>query len=188
MLLEHHVTVRRRSPGSDMLQVYPRYEVVFHPHIFHTMTDTTTAEAPFNHPDADVILETKEEIDSRVLVTQFRVHKIFLSLASPIFASMFSLPQPANPGLKDGTSSEQLPVIPFEESTTTVRHVLNRNDHQVRNGLLSTSALFAARRTCSKRSSTCLSRRLPVATQGSRSPSREAEPRSSFARDLLPGA
>ncbi|KAJ6573431.1 hypothetical protein DFH09DRAFT_981730 [Mycena vulgaris] len=41
---------------------------------------------PFDDTEADVILRTSDEVD-------FRVFKVILSLASPFFKSMFSLPQ-----------------------------------------------------------------------------------------------
>ena len=48
----------------------------------------TLANAPFDDARADVILRSSDGVD-------FRVFKIILSLASPIFADMISIPQPA---------------------------------------------------------------------------------------------
>ena len=47
----------------------------------------------FNWADGDVILRAAHGTDSR----DFRVHKIFLSFASPVFKDMFKLPQPPSP-------------------------------------------------------------------------------------------
>jgi len=44
----------------------------------------------FNAPDADAILRSSDE-------KEFRVHRLILSLASPVFQAMFSLPQPTDP-------------------------------------------------------------------------------------------
>ena len=49
-------------------------------------------EEMFNWPDADVILRATHGTDSR----DFRVHKLFLSFASPVFKDMFKLPQPSS--------------------------------------------------------------------------------------------
>lgn len=46
----------------------------------------TAAPAPFNDPDADVILRSSDNVD-------FRVYKSIMSLISPIFHDMFTLPQ-----------------------------------------------------------------------------------------------
>ena len=44
----------------------------------------------FNWPDGDIILRATHDTDTR----DFRVHKMFLSFASPVFKDMFKLPQP----------------------------------------------------------------------------------------------
>ena len=54
---------------------------------------TMTSDEMFNWPDGDVILRSTHGTESR----DFRVHKIFLSFASPIFKDMFKLPQPSSP-------------------------------------------------------------------------------------------
>ncbi|KAF9233461.1 hypothetical protein BU15DRAFT_80070 [Melanogaster broomeanus] len=51
------------------------------------MTESTYAASPFDHAKADIILRTSDNID-------FRVFKLFLSLASPFFESLFNIPQP----------------------------------------------------------------------------------------------
>ena len=75
------------------------------------------AASPFDHPQADIILRSSDNID-------FRVFKLFLSLASPVFETMFSLPQPsegANPNeeIKDG-----LPVVSVSEDSKTLEALL----------------------------------------------------------------
>lgn len=76
------------------------------------------APEPFDHPDADVILRSsdKEPVD-------FRVFKLFLSLASPFFAMIFTLPQPNSPvyveELEDG-----VPVIQMSEDRRTLHLLL----------------------------------------------------------------
>ena len=47
----------------------------------------------FDWPDGDVILRSTHPTGSR----DFRVHKLFLSYASPVFRDMFKLPQPSSP-------------------------------------------------------------------------------------------
>ena len=53
------------------------------------------SEEAFNWPDGDVILRSTDGSDSR----DFRLHKLILSLASPAFRDMFSLPRPSSPPL-----------------------------------------------------------------------------------------
>jgi hypothetical protein len=48
----------------------------------------TPAPAPFDHADADIILRSSDQVD-------FRAFKLLLSLSSPFFADIFTLPQPA---------------------------------------------------------------------------------------------
>ena len=54
---------------------------------------------PFNPPDPDVTLRTTGRA--------FRVHKLVLSLASPIFRDAFSLHQPPKPASKDSTEPNE---------------------------------------------------------------------------------
>ncbi|KAG1881057.1 hypothetical protein F4604DRAFT_1992873 [Suillus subluteus] len=74
---------------------------------------TTTAEAPFDNPDGDIIL--RSTVDS----VDFHTSKDILSLMSPVFKDMFTLPQN---GLKSGVSS--VPVIPVAESSATLKSLL----------------------------------------------------------------
>ena len=49
------------------------------------------AQSPFHEESADVILRSSNGVN-------FFAHKIILSLASPIFSDMFSIPQPSTGG------------------------------------------------------------------------------------------
>ena len=59
---------------------------------FTTFSRTTVMNSDdiFNWPDGDVILRSTRGTASR----DFRVHKLILSLASPVFKDMFKIPQP----------------------------------------------------------------------------------------------
>lgn len=81
-----------------------------------TMTTTddnlhlSIAQAPFNDPDkaADIILRSGDNVD-------FYVYRIVLSLASPFFKYMFSLPQAAQ------TVHQSALVVGCTLQTSTVR-------------------------------------------------------------------
>lgn len=79
---------------------------------------TILAPEPFDHPDADVILRSsdKEPVD-------FRVFKLFLSLASPFFAMIFTLPQPNSP-LYMEEHEDGVPVIQMSEEQRTLHLLL----------------------------------------------------------------
>ncbi|KZV63509.1 hypothetical protein PENSPDRAFT_208488 [Peniophora sp. CONT] len=74
------------------------------------------AGAPFDAPDADMILRSSDNVD-------FRFYRLVLKLASPIFADMFSLPAPpansTGDEVKDG-----LPVISMAEDEQSMRVLL----------------------------------------------------------------
>jgi hypothetical protein len=76
------------------------------------------APEPFDHPDADVILRSsdKEPMD-------FRVFKLFLSVASPFFAMFFTLPQPNSP-LYTEEYEDGVPVIQMSEDNRTLQLLL----------------------------------------------------------------
>jgi hypothetical protein len=78
--------------------------------------DSTYAPAPFDHAKADIILRSSDNID-------FRVFKLFLSLASPSFETLFDIPQPVeekgDQEIKDG-----LAVIPVTEDSKTLDALL----------------------------------------------------------------
>lgn len=73
------------------------------------LPDCTCASPPFDHPKADIILRSSDRVD-------FRVFKLFLALASPLFETMFELPQPAAVGTSDDTK-DGLPVISMQENS-----------------------------------------------------------------------
>jgi len=58
-------------------------------------------EENFDAPDADIILRTLGPPKH-----DFRVHKLLLSLASPVFKDMFSLPQPTSDNSGESTVAE----------------------------------------------------------------------------------
>ena len=66
----------------------------------------------FNKPTADIILRSSDAVD-------FRVHKLILSEASPVFEGMFSIPQPA-PSASDPSTVDGLAVVPFAETGATL--------------------------------------------------------------------
>ena len=78
--------------------------------------DSTYAAAPFDHAKADIILRSSDNID-------FRVFKLFLSLASPFFETLFDIPQPTEENgdqeIKDG-----LVVVPVAEDSKTLDALL----------------------------------------------------------------
>ena len=78
--------------------------------------DSTYAAAPFDHTKADLILRSSDHVD-------FRVFKLFLSLASPFFETLFDIPQPAEEAgdqeVKDG-----LAVVRVTEDSKTLDALL----------------------------------------------------------------
>jgi len=67
----------------------------------------------FNWPDGDVILRATHGTNSR----DFRVHKLFLSFASPVFKDMFKVPQPPSP-------SSSVDIIDVTDPPRTLELVL----------------------------------------------------------------
>jgi len=72
----------------------------------------------FATDDGDVILRAGLEPDSK---HDFRVHKLILSLASPLFKDMFTLPQPPDQTLSE---EHQLPVVDIPEPPEVVDAIL----------------------------------------------------------------
>ncbi|KAJ6525905.1 hypothetical protein DFH09DRAFT_936424, partial [Mycena vulgaris] len=64
---------------------------------------------PFDDPDADVILRSSDDVD-------FWVHRAVLSLASPVFRTMFTLPQV--------DTDPDFPIIPVSESALLLDRAL----------------------------------------------------------------
>ena len=77
-----------------------------------TMVDSTYAAAPFDHAKADIILRSSDKSD-------FRVFKLFLSLASPFFETLFELPQPTQAS-EDQEIKDGLAVIYMPENSKTL--------------------------------------------------------------------
>ncbi|KAI0629327.1 hypothetical protein C8Q77DRAFT_320554 [Trametes polyzona] len=67
---------------------------------------TEKASEPFDREDADLVLRSSNNVD-------FHVHSLILTLASPVFANMFTFPQPP------GTDTTR-PVVDVVESSTTL--------------------------------------------------------------------
>lgn len=77
------------------------------------MTDSAYAIAPFDHAKADIILRSSDNVN-------FRVFKLFLSLASPFFETLFEIPQPA----EEKDQEDGLVVIPVAEDSKTLDALL----------------------------------------------------------------
>ena len=71
------------------------------------------ANAPFDDPEADVILESRDGI-------AFQVYRMFLSDASPLFQMMFTLPQPPVTPSNECDACDLVPTIPLAEDNRTV--------------------------------------------------------------------
>ncbi|KDQ60474.1 hypothetical protein JAAARDRAFT_174609 [Jaapia argillacea MUCL 33604] len=74
------------------------------------------ARSPFNHPRADIILRSSDNID-------FSTFKNILSLSSPIFNDMFDLPQPSS---RSGSQVEKdvVAVVEMVEDGKTLEMLL----------------------------------------------------------------
>lgn len=73
--------------------------------------------APFEDPDADIILRSCDDVD-------FRAFKFILSKASPVFMGMLSLDTPAQLDTSGPDYREGLSVVRLQEKSKTVEHVL----------------------------------------------------------------
>ena len=78
--------------------------------------DPTYAASPFDHVKADIILRSSDNID-------FRVFKLFLSLASPFFETLFDIPQPVDES-EDQEVRDGLAVVPVTEDSKTLDALL----------------------------------------------------------------
>ena len=78
--------------------------------------DSTYAAAPFDHAKADIILRSSDNVD-------FRVFKLFLSLASPFFETLFDIPQPTDE-IGDQEVKDGLVVVPVTEDSKTLDALL----------------------------------------------------------------
>ncbi|KAI0264228.1 hypothetical protein BC834DRAFT_276533 [Gloeopeniophorella convolvens] len=85
------------------------------PHSSSTPVAAMPFGAPFDRPDADLVLRSSNLVD-------FRVHKLLLSLASPFFRTMFSLPQTA-PNSQE--KQADIPVICVSEDSNSLNGLLS---------------------------------------------------------------
>ena len=72
--------------------------------------------SPFGHPDADIIIRSSDGGD-------FRMFKIDLVRASPVFSDLLSLPQPPI-GTNPDDYMDGLPVVRLSESPDVLNIVL----------------------------------------------------------------
>ena len=68
---------------------------------------------PFDDNDADIILRSSDQVE-------FLVYKVILSKASPVFKTMFSLPQPAT-----DTTQNSRPIVDLAENSKVLAAVLS---------------------------------------------------------------
>lgn len=84
------------------------------PHADDEELEIKEADAPFNASSADFILRASDNVD-------FRVHKVILSVVSPVFESMFTLP---NSKSDVQESKDGLHVLACPESSTVLDPLL----------------------------------------------------------------
>ncbi|KAI0305826.1 hypothetical protein B0F90DRAFT_1609499, partial [Multifurca ochricompacta] len=66
---------------------------------------------PFDDADADIILRSADNFD-------FRVYRVILSKASPVFRDMFTFPHPGSCGKSDDDDHKDgLPLVRLPESS-----------------------------------------------------------------------
>ncbi|KAF7985186.1 hypothetical protein HWV62_7788 [Athelia sp. TMB] len=80
----------------------------------------TSGNRVFGHPPAVGVLPIFKETSADLIIKSsdnmsFRVHKIILSLSSPTFATMFTLPAPP---------SDDTPIVDVSEGSETLQHLL----------------------------------------------------------------
>ncbi|KAI6149633.1 hypothetical protein BKA82DRAFT_1006344 [Pisolithus tinctorius] len=80
-------------------------------------SESSYVASPFDHVKSDVILKSSDDIE-------FRVFKLFLSLASPFFETLFDLPQPSENMSTDVEFKDGLPVVPVSEDSKTLDQLL----------------------------------------------------------------
>jgi len=84
-------------------------------HLPSTMSEaeeSSTAKAPFDNPEGDIILQSADGVN-------FHVFKLILSLVSDVFKSMFTLPQDTK---QSDVSS--VPIISLAENSTILKSLL----------------------------------------------------------------
>lgn len=82
-----------------------------------TQSQSVAAPPPFDRKDANLILRSSDEQP-----IHFRVHKLLLSLGSPFFTHLFTLPQPQ--GVTHDRAEDELPVIQMAEDQNTLHLLL----------------------------------------------------------------
>ncbi|OBZ74808.1 hypothetical protein A0H81_05205 [Grifola frondosa] len=75
------------------------------------------ASPPFDRDDADVVLRSSDNVD-------FRVHRMILSVASPVFKDMFHIPPPAALAVEDTHPETGLPLVQLAEDSRTLDNFL----------------------------------------------------------------
>ncbi|VDC03428.1 unnamed protein product [Peniophora sp. CBMAI 1063] len=75
------------------------------------------AGAPFADIDADIILRSSDSVD-------FRVHRLFLSKVSPIFADMFALPPGGTDAINGDEERSGIRVVKMPEDEKSLRILL----------------------------------------------------------------
>jgi hypothetical protein len=73
----------------------------------------TSLPEPLDVPNANLIIRSSDLVD-------FRVHKLILSMASPFFTNLLSLPQPS-----DGESVDGLPVVTFTDDAEVLNSLVS---------------------------------------------------------------
>lgn len=105
-LLEYTVKIRQfQSQDIDIMATPPPNKPI------------TIASPPFNDPDADLILRTVDNVD-------FRIHKLLLSLVSPVFKSMFTLPQSQSSIEDDKRTKDGVTIISIAEEGQALAKLL----------------------------------------------------------------
>ncbi|KAH7922634.1 hypothetical protein BV22DRAFT_1131289 [Leucogyrophana mollusca] len=82
--------------------------------VYPEQQEPSPAQPPFDDPNADVILRSSDGVD-------FYTFKIILSLASPVFKTMFSLRLPRD---AESISPSSPHVVTVTESSETLEHLL----------------------------------------------------------------
>jgi len=76
----------------------------------------TPAPAPFDNPEADIILRSSD-----IVPVDFKTFKLLLSLSSPFFLEIFTLPQPATPSTNPAASPYADEYVSFDPLTLVHR-------------------------------------------------------------------
>ncbi|KAJ3544091.1 hypothetical protein NM688_g5780 [Phlebia brevispora] len=72
-----------------------------------------SASAPFDDPDADLVLRTSDN-------TTFHIHSLFMRKASPVFRDMISVPQPSIAGAEAAEYVDGKPLVRVTEDKKTM--------------------------------------------------------------------